>query len=383
MTKLVGLVVTCLVVPFVSPASLGGQEIPAGIRYEKASDADNAAAISALNEALRDTAIVPTRLLNSPVTCGPMLWQDLRPSAEVALLRSKVVDFVLETPDVIHVEGRAMTTNDQREAFWAALVTKYRTLKGSKVRKANAEEIRYYWATIPFDIREPLLTIDTGANRFVVNFTVENGVPHLFWLDRVDDLRTLKGDRSGAKDADTAAADLVEQSALPEGWKRYRFAYDGGQVLSFVMASEPKAYAEELKAASHEPITMTGRTLSANASGISFNALYGSRLSRTADRLSDAEKTDVFSAITGGFLSGLTGAIKQAGGTVDLKPGKSRIITISGFQGWEQDLSIPPLELRARIVLVDSYAYGALVAWKPGASQALVDTFLNSLRVER
>ena len=60
------------------------------------------------------------------------------------------------------------------------------------MRKGKAEEISYYWATIPFDIEEPFFVIDTGSERFVAHFKVKDRVPRLFWIDVVGDLRTLK-----------------------------------------------------------------------------------------------------------------------------------------------------------------------------------------------
>jgi hypothetical protein len=75
-------------------------------------------------------------------------------------------------------------------SFWSALLKAYPALKSAKVRKANAKEIRYYWATIPFEIEEPFFAIDTGSEVFVAHFGSLS--PSLFWIDRVDDLSKLK-----------------------------------------------------------------------------------------------------------------------------------------------------------------------------------------------
>ena len=62
---------------------------------------------------------------------------------------------------------------------------------GNVVRPAQAKEIQFYWATIPFDIEEPFFAIETPSDVFVANLRFNNGSPVLLWLDRVDDLRTL------------------------------------------------------------------------------------------------------------------------------------------------------------------------------------------------
>ena len=48
------------------------------------------------------------------------------------------------------------------------------------------------WATIPFDIEEPLYIADFGKQKVLVNFTVKNGEPKIFWMDIVGDLANLK-----------------------------------------------------------------------------------------------------------------------------------------------------------------------------------------------
>lgn len=60
------------------------------------------------------------------------------------------------------------------------------------MRPAAAPEIQYYWATIPFDIEEPLYVIDFGKQRVLVHFTARGGEPRLFWMDIAGDLTTLK-----------------------------------------------------------------------------------------------------------------------------------------------------------------------------------------------
>ena len=367
--------------PVFNAASAEGQEIPAGVRYKKAPDALSAAAMSLLEEAVADPTKMPEKLLAGVVTCGPMLWQDLRPSANELLQRSKASDSFLQVPNVVHVEERSMMDDDQRRAFWTAVTGKY-GLKGAKIRKPTADEIRYFWATISFDIEEPLFTIDTGSDRFIANFLVENGKLHLFWLDRVGELRSLKGAPVAAKDADTAALDFAEEKTLPQGWKRYRYTYDGGDTLTFVMPSEPKEYTQSLQLPTQVPIALTMRNLSANASQTSFNALYVTHLSRTAAELSDQEKGAVFTAMIGGFVNGLIKSIKQGGGEANLQFGKPRAITLSGHPGAEQNLSIPPFEGRAECVIVDANAYGALVVWKGGTPDDSIKLFLDSFRIE-
>jgi hypothetical protein len=65
-------------------------------------------------------------------------------------------------------------------------------LKSAKIRLAHADEISFYWATIPFDIEEPFFVVETADERFVAHLQNKNGKVTLFWIDLVGDLRVLK-----------------------------------------------------------------------------------------------------------------------------------------------------------------------------------------------
>lgn len=166
----------------------GTSQIPNGVHYKPASDALNASALALLNRSLLPGNEPPKGLFDSAVTCGPSLWKALQPSADKALLDSKLVVVVLNS---VQTEGRGLITDEQRQSFWKLLLAKYPGLQGATIRKSNTEEINYYWTTIFFDIEEPLFTIDTGITKFIVNFRVEKGSPRLFWIDEVDDIQKL------------------------------------------------------------------------------------------------------------------------------------------------------------------------------------------------
>jgi hypothetical protein len=166
------------------------QEIPVGVNYKRASDTVNATAKAALERALKNGDQYPAYLLPDVVTCGPMLWKALKPSADKVLLESKVTDGFVATPEPTHVELRGLLTERQRRSFWAELLDKYPKLKTATVRKATAGEISYYWATIPFDIQEPFFAIDDGSEVFVAHFGEQS--PALFWIDLVGKLGDLR-----------------------------------------------------------------------------------------------------------------------------------------------------------------------------------------------
>jgi hypothetical protein len=167
------------------------QDVPKGVNYKKASAEVNEKAKAAFVRALSDPD-TPTNFLSGTISCGPVLWNDLKASHDFLSKDSTPVTMFLSSPEPFQAEGRGFRTQEQRNSFWKAVLDKYPDLRRGVVRPANADEIRFYWATIPFDIEEPFFAIDTPTGVFIANLTVEKDNPVLFWLDRVDDLRKLK-----------------------------------------------------------------------------------------------------------------------------------------------------------------------------------------------
>jgi len=358
------------------------REVPAGVRYKAAPDGLNASAKALLEGALRDAGKKPVDVLDETVTCGPMLWKDLEPSAGAVLRQSTPVEVFLQVPQVIHANARAITNVEQRQAFWLALLAKYPSLAGVEVRRASGDEIRYYWATVPFDIEEPFFAIVAGADTFVANFRVAGGRPVLFWLDRVGDLKTL-GPALPEKGADAAALNAVTEMVRPAGWERYRFAYDGGLTLSVLMPQRPQEAESASQVPASPPIDLISHTLTANDRGMSFTAFYTSQFSREPERLSEAEKNGILAAVAGPWLNGWVKAMRQNGTQVEPIARPAKKIMIGDYPGVEQYVSIPPSRCRVRVVMVGRYSYGALVIWRTDASDDLPSTFLDSLRIDK
>lgn len=172
-------------------ASCAGQDIPKGVHYKKTTPETNAKAKVALERALSNSE-TSTAFLSGVISCGPILWRDLKASQELLSKDSTPVTMFLSVPEPVQAEGRGFRTQEQRDRFWKLLLDKYPALRKSVVRPAKATEIQFYWATIPFDIEEPLFAIETPTDVFIANLKIENDTPVMFWLDRVDDLRKLK-----------------------------------------------------------------------------------------------------------------------------------------------------------------------------------------------
>jgi hypothetical protein len=180
-----------ILVPLFLAGSSSAQEIPKGVNYKKASESVNAAAKSALENALTSES-TPLDFFGDVTVCGPMLWKVLKPNADPVMLKAKPVIANIQNPEPIVAEAKGILKDDERQSFWRSLKNKYPLLKSAKIRLAHADEISFYWATIPFDIEEPFFVVETDAERFVAHLQNKNGKVTLFWIDLVGDLRVLK-----------------------------------------------------------------------------------------------------------------------------------------------------------------------------------------------
>lgn len=83
---------------------------------------------------------------------------------------------MVQVPAAVASEGKRILTDEERKAFWKILHLTYSKLKDGTVRKGNADEISYYWATIPFD---PLISKSLFGSSMLVekSFKQELGEP--------------------------------------------------------------------------------------------------------------------------------------------------------------------------------------------------------------
>jgi len=167
------------------------QDVPPGVNYRKATPEENARAKTALEQSLAGGP-AQAGFLSGVVSCGPMLWNDLKPAQESLQKDSTPIAVFLSLPEQVQTAGRAFRSQEQRDHFWKTVLDQYPDLRKGTVRAAKKDEIQFYWAAISFDIDEPFFAVETPSNVFIVNVRMEDENPRLFWIDRVDDLHKLK-----------------------------------------------------------------------------------------------------------------------------------------------------------------------------------------------
>ncbi len=167
-------------------------QVPPGVNYKAAPDAVNNAAKEALQKTLAGDKATSKQMLSDVITCGPMLWQAMKDGADKRLVDAKKIIAVIGVPTPKATEGRTFSTEEERDVFWRQFTRKYPALFTGRIRKANAWEISYYWATVPFDIQEPFFAVDAGSDTFIMNIRMNDGKPVLFWVDLIGNFQNLE-----------------------------------------------------------------------------------------------------------------------------------------------------------------------------------------------
>lgn len=169
-----------------------GQEIPSGVRYKTAPDELNNLSKELIQIALSSKAEMPSEFFGDVFVAGPTLWKALKPQADPILIGARSLVLIIPGKSSFAAEAKAIRTDDEKKAFWKQFKSHYSDLANASIRKARAEEISYYWATIPFDIEEPFWVIERGSDRFIADFESKGGKARLFWIDLVSDLEKLR-----------------------------------------------------------------------------------------------------------------------------------------------------------------------------------------------
>ncbi len=155
--------------------------------YRRAPDDINRKAKDKLERVLSTKSVdVDTdQLFAGGVVCGPSLWEAL---SQMKLDSAVSMDLVMKLPKVSTRQAKFFKTSSQKRAFWNAIIEKIKGDNSIFVRGATRAEIDYYWATISFNITEPLFIVDIGKSRVLFNFLVKNGEPQIFWMDIIGSL---------------------------------------------------------------------------------------------------------------------------------------------------------------------------------------------------
>ncbi len=165
-------------------------EIPEGVRYKKASEKANEAAKALLHKRFSANSKKEEilSLFEPMLICGPGLWKEIEHDSTMSNIDTGNTKFhvpVLASDGKVlrtdQLEGKLFQTPDQVLAFWTAF-TQTIDLNDLQIRKLNRQELRIFWAMIPFDIQEPLFILESAKHKLLVVFASPDKL-RIIWID--------------------------------------------------------------------------------------------------------------------------------------------------------------------------------------------------------
>jgi hypothetical protein len=160
---------------YVTSVSLDKYVIPTWIRYTTTTDEVNKNAIAVLRRSINEDDVNLESY--DTLIVGPTLWKEY-------INDTSLKKIWINSTAIIGKKELPIRTYTSKENWMVFMATFKKELfhKQSIIRKANPEELKYYWSTIPFDIEEPLLIVESGSWKYLFNF---NGNTWVNWIDKI------------------------------------------------------------------------------------------------------------------------------------------------------------------------------------------------------
>ncbi len=130
------------------------------------------------------------KILQNMLIIGPELWKRFKDNEKIQQIEKGKVEFHV---DNLILEGKISQDLNDAKIVWDEF--KKEVSQEYTIRKANEEELKYYWSVISFDIDEPLLIVETKEHNYILNLLKKD--LKLMWLDEAP--RSQKGAKIATK----------------------------------------------------------------------------------------------------------------------------------------------------------------------------------------
>lgn len=157
--------------------------IPKGIVYNYCDSKIVEKAKKLISENLSDNN--DYKILQANLIIGPELWKRFKDNESVQKIEKGKVQFHV---DDLVIDGKMSQNVNDSKIIWDEF--KKEVSKDYTIRKANEEELKYYWSVISFDIDEPLLIIETKEHNYILNLLRKD--LKLMWLDEAPRLKVIE-----------------------------------------------------------------------------------------------------------------------------------------------------------------------------------------------
>lgn len=148
--------------------------IPKGIVYNYSSPKIVEKAKKLISDNLSDNN--DYKIVQNNLIIGPELWKRFKDNEKIQNIKQGKVQFHV---DNLILDGKMSQDINDSKIIWDEF--KNEVSQDYKIRKANEDELKYYWSVISFDIDEPLLIVETKEHNYILNLLKKD--LKLLWLD--------------------------------------------------------------------------------------------------------------------------------------------------------------------------------------------------------
>ncbi|MFQ6599368.1 hypothetical protein [Flavobacterium sp. C3NV] len=120
------------------------------------------------------------KILQNNLVIGPELWRKFKDNQKIQKVEGKAIQFHVD--DTI-LDGKMSQDIAGSKIIWDEF--RNEISQDYIIRKANENELKYYWSVISFDIEEPLLIVESKGNNYILNLLKKD--LKLLWLDKAPD----------------------------------------------------------------------------------------------------------------------------------------------------------------------------------------------------
>lgn len=115
-------------------------------------------------------------IIQDNLVIGIVLWNHFKEIETIQKIEKKKMVFHLDGSEY---EGAMSQQIKGSKIVWDEL--RKEITSDYTIRKANTNELNYYWSVISFDIDEPLLVLETETHTYILDFLKNDS--KLFWID--------------------------------------------------------------------------------------------------------------------------------------------------------------------------------------------------------
>ena len=161
----------------------------------------------------------------------------------------------------------------------------------------------------------------------------------------------------------------VDDPSVKVGWRRYDIGT--APILGVILPSPPGVTAETVEG------QQVNTFVSTNPSGV-YSAVRIDRIPVNLENASEDVRSRYFQAFFEGFARSFQNNLQYSLVLLEV----TQLTTATGHKGFQQRLTLGPMQGRSQMVFVGDSAFALVALWLPDAPAADYDSFFDSFRLK-